>query len=51
MKEYENFFDFPYPFKKYDHAFCPEFNVGAMENPGLVTFNDRYIFDDKVKLE
>ena len=26
-----------YPFGKYDQAFVPEFNAGAMENPGLVT--------------
>ena len=27
-------FDFPYPFGKYDQAFVPEYNLGAMENPG-----------------
>lgn len=37
-----------YPFSKYDQAFVPEFNAGAMENAGLVTFNERYIFRSKV---
>ncbi|GAB3599990.1 aminopeptidase N [Angustibacter peucedani] len=31
-----------YPFGKYDQVFVPEFNAGAMENPGLVTFRDEY---------
>ena len=30
-----------YPFgDTYDQVFVPEFNSGAMENPGMVTFND-----------
>jgi aminopeptidase N len=34
----------PYPFGKYDQVMVPEFNAGAMENPGLVTFRDeRYL--------
>ncbi|GAA3489443.1 MULTISPECIES: aminopeptidase N [Streptomyces] len=37
-------FDFPYPFGKYDQAFVPEYNLGAMENPGLVTFREELIF-------
>ena len=40
MKYYEELFDFAYPFDKYDTVFCPEFNFGAMENPGCVTFNE-----------
>jgi aminopeptidase N len=33
-----------YPFGKYDQVMVPEFNLGAMENPGLVTFRDeRYL--------
>ncbi len=31
-----------YPFGKYDQVFVPEFNAGAMENPGLVTFRDEH---------
>ncbi|WP_181272749.1 aminopeptidase N [Brevibacterium oceani] len=41
-------FDHPYPWGKYDQIFVPEYNLGAMENPGLVTFTDSLIFRDKV---
>ncbi|WP_330175817.1 aminopeptidase N [Streptomyces sp. NBC_01498] len=44
---HENF-DYPYPFGKYDQAFVPEYNLGAMENPGCVTFREEYIFRGKV---
>jgi aminopeptidase N len=36
----------PYPFGKYDQLFVPEFNAGAMENVGAVTFHDSYLFRD-----
>lgn len=45
-KFYKNFFDVPYPFSKYDQVFVPEFNMGAMENVGCVTYRDQYIFKD-----
>jgi len=45
---YENAFDRPYPFTKYDQLFVPEFNAGAMENAGAVTFLERYVFRSKV---
>ncbi|MEU8544485.1 aminopeptidase N [Streptomyces sp. NPDC048717] len=41
-------FDEPYPFDSYDQAFVPEFNPGAMENPGLVTFRDEFVFRSAV---
>jgi aminopeptidase N len=41
-------FDYPYPFAKYDQLFVPEFNFGAMENPGCVTFNESMIFRSRV---
>ncbi len=41
-------FDIPYPWGKYDQVFVPEYNLGAMENPGLVTFTDALIFRDQV---
>ncbi|MFF1908457.1 aminopeptidase N [Kitasatospora sp. NPDC058218] len=41
-------FDYPYPFGKYDQAFVPEYNIGAMENPGCVTFREEFIFRSKV---
>ena len=34
----------PYPFEKYDQLFVPEFNAGAMENAGCVTFLESYVF-------
>lgn len=35
----------PYPWgSKYDQIFVPEYNLGAMENPGLVTFTEAYLF-------
>ena len=34
----------PYPFDKYDQLFVPEFNAGAMENAGCVTFLESYVF-------
>jgi aminopeptidase N len=37
-------FDYPYPWGKYDQAFVPEYNLGAMENPGCVTFTEHYVF-------
>ena len=41
---FETEFDYPYPFPKYDQLFVPEFNFGAMENPGCVTFNEYMVF-------
>ncbi len=37
----------PYPFAKYDQVFVPEYNIGAMENVGCVTINDRHVFDSR----
>ena len=45
---YEKLFDYPYPFEKYDQLFVPEFNAGAMENAGAVTFVESYVFRSKV---
>ena len=34
-----------YPFgDKYDQVFCPEYNMGAMEHVGCVTYRDEYVF-------
>lgn len=38
----------PYPYAKYDQIYVPEYNAGAMENIGLVTIRDQYVFDSKV---
>jgi aminopeptidase N len=45
---FHDHFDYPYPFGKYDQAFVPEYNLGAMENPGLVTFREEFIFRGRV---
>jgi aminopeptidase N len=45
---FEKAFDYPYPFDKYDQLFVPEFNAGAMENAGAVTFTETYVFRSKV---
>ncbi|MGA5728238.1 aminopeptidase N [Streptomyces seoulensis] len=45
---YHEKFEEPYPFDSYDQAFVPEFNAGAMENPGLVTFRDDFVFRSAV---
>jgi len=37
-------FDERYPFGRYDQAFVPEFNWGAMENPGCVVFREELLF-------
>lgn len=40
---YEKYFNYPYPFKKYDQIFVPEFSSEAMENIAAVTFTEDYI--------
>jgi aminopeptidase N len=45
---YESKFDYAYPFDKYDQLFVPEFNAGAMENAGAITFTETYVFRSKV---
>ncbi|MGJ9484620.1 aminopeptidase N [Actinotignum sp. GS-2025b] len=44
---YEANYGHPYPFRKYDQVFCPEYNAGAMEHPGLVTIVETYVFRTK----
>jgi len=44
---YEQAFQMDYPFEKYDQLFVPEFNAGAMENAGCVTFLEDYVFRSK----
>ncbi len=45
---YQTLFDLPYPFSKYDQLFVPEYNAGAMENAGCITFREDYVFRSKV---
>jgi aminopeptidase N len=49
LAHYEREFDHPYPFGAYDQVALPEFNFGAMENAGLVIFNeDLFLFRSRV---
>ncbi|MET7671950.1 aminopeptidase N [Micromonospora luteifusca] len=48
LDRFHQLFTERYPFGKYDQAFVPEFNAGAMENPGIVTFRDDYVFSSAV---
>lgn len=42
--ELHRLFGIRYPFGDYHQAFVPEFNAGAMENAGCVTFRDPMVF-------
>ena len=46
--EFHRLFDERYPFGDYHQAFVPDFNAGAMENPGCVTFRDPMLFTSRV---
>lgn len=49
MTLYDEAYDFPYPWGGYDSVLVPEYNLGAMENPGCVTFNEEaYLFQGPV---
>ena len=43
---YEHYFDFAYPFAKYDQVAVPGFDAGAMENIGLVLFRQNLLLMD-----
>lgn len=44
---FEEHFGSNYPFGDYAQVFVPEFNFGAMENAGCVTYRDEYIFTSR----
>ncbi|HXS99829.1 MAG TPA: aminopeptidase N, partial [Elusimicrobiota bacterium] len=48
---YGEYFNLPYPFEKYDQLIVPDFNEGAMENVGAVTFGERYVSRSTQTLE
>ena len=48
LDRYHEIFQVRYPFGHYQQAFVPEFNFGAMENPGLVVFRDEFIYRSAV---
>ncbi len=39
----DEYFAYPYPYKKYDQLIVPDFNAGAMENVAAVTFQEGYV--------
>lgn len=41
---YGELFGREYPFDKLDHLYAPEFATGAMENVGLIIYNENYLF-------
>ena len=45
---YHELFGIRYPFGEYHQAFVPDFNAGAMENPGCVTLRDQYVLRSAV---
>ncbi|WIK64872.1 aminopeptidase N [Gleimia hominis] len=47
FKFFEREYGRAYPFRKYDQIFVPEYNAGAMENAGCVTFRDEYVYRSK----
>jgi len=47
---FEKQFGVEYPFAKYDQMYVPEFNAGAMENAGAVTFTETYVFRSQATL-
>jgi len=51
LRYFNNYFNMPYPFKKYDQLFVPEFNAGAMENVGAVTFSENFLKRSEVTRE
>ncbi|MFT5499521.1 MAG: alanyl aminopeptidase [Kiritimatiellia bacterium] len=46
LKPLEAYFGIDYPYEKLDQIAVPEFNFGAMENPGLITYRDSVLLLD-----
>ncbi len=46
LRSLEDYFGQPYPYRKLDLVAVPEFNYGAMENVGLITFRDTALLHD-----
>ena len=44
LEFYGDFMNIPYPYSKLDSVFCPEYNFGAMENVGCITYTENYLF-------
>jgi aminopeptidase N len=48
LQWYGEYFGYPYPYSKYDQLIVPDFNAGAMENVGAVTFSERYVHRSRI---
>ena len=46
LKTLEDYFECPYPYEKLDQIAVPEFNFGAMENAGAITYRDSILLKD-----
>ena len=46
LKTLEDYFECPYPYAKLDQIAVPEFNFGAMENAGVITYRDSILLKD-----
>lgn len=46
LRFFEDYFGIPYPGDKLDHVAIPEFEVGAMENLGCVTYREALLLID-----
>ncbi len=40
---FNEYFDYDYPFGKYDQLIVPDFNIGGMENVGAVTYTETIV--------
>lgn len=40
---FEEYFQCPFPFAKYDMVFVPEFRINGMENVGIVIMRDTFM--------
>jgi aminopeptidase N len=43
LEFYQEYFDIPYPYGKYDQIIIPNFNYSAMENVAAVAFGEEYV--------
>ncbi|MCL5971341.1 MAG: M1 family metallopeptidase [Firmicutes bacterium] len=47
LEFFQNYFGIPYPADKIDHVAIPDFEAGAMENLGCVTYREEALLVDK----
>ena len=52
LNSLEDYFQIPYPYAKLDIVAVPDFNAGAMENVGLITYREQLLlFDETISLD